>query len=113
MNGAGALSAFDSRTENSTSPGHLGGLLQSATYLSGLSGGGWLVGSLYMNNFSAVPELQYDQEGTVWNFQDSILEGPDEDGISLFNSIEYYRELSNAVDAKRSAGYEVSITDYW
>lgn len=113
MNGAGALSAFDNRTQNSTNPGHLGGLLQSATYLSGLSGGGWLVGSIFMNNFSTVPELQYDEEGTVWNFQDSILEGPDEDGISLFNSIDYYRELSSAVDDKRSAGYEVSITDYW
>lgn len=113
MNGAGALAAFDNRTENSTSRGHLGGLLQSATYLSGLSGGGWLVGSLYMNNYSTVPELQYDDEGTVWNFQDSILEGPDDTGVTLFNSIEYFRELSNAVDAKRTAGYEVSITDYW
>jgi len=39
LNGAGLLSAFDSRSDNATAPGHLGGLLQSATYLSGLSGG--------------------------------------------------------------------------
>ncbi|KAI5455576.1 lysophospholipase [Mariannaea sp. PMI_226] len=39
MNGAGALSAFDNRTANSTTDGKLGGLLQATTYLSGLSGG--------------------------------------------------------------------------
>lgn len=39
MSGAGVIEAFDSRTSKSK----LGGLLQSATYLAGLSGGGWLV----------------------------------------------------------------------
>ncbi|OAX78103.1 hypothetical protein ACJ72_07592 [Emergomyces africanus] len=42
------IAAFDNRTPNSTSPGHLGGLLQTATYLSSLSGGGWLTGSIYI-----------------------------------------------------------------
>lgn len=37
LNGAGVLEAFDSRTPHSTSSGHLGGVLQSATYLSGKS----------------------------------------------------------------------------
>ncbi|KAL1959676.1 hypothetical protein VTO42DRAFT_1262 [Malbranchea cinnamomea] len=113
MNGGGALSAFDSRTENSTTRGHLGGLLQSATYLSGLSGGGWLVGSIYLNNFTTVPNLQYGDDGSVWEFEQSILEGPEESGIDLINSIDYYREIMRAVDSKRNAGYEVSITDYW
>jgi lysophospholipase len=40
-NGAGALKALDSRTSGTTQMGGLGGLLQSATYLSGLSGGSW------------------------------------------------------------------------
>lgn len=35
LNGAGVLEAFDSRTPKSTSTGQLGGVLQSATYLSG------------------------------------------------------------------------------
>ena len=47
LSGAGAIQAFDSREGNLTT-GHLGGLLQSATYLAGLSGGGWLVGSIYV-----------------------------------------------------------------
>ena len=36
MNGAGAIQAFDSREANSTASGHLGGLLQSSTYVAGL-----------------------------------------------------------------------------
>jgi len=38
MNGAGALAAMDSRTPGATGAGQIGGLLQSATYLAGLSG---------------------------------------------------------------------------
>ncbi|KJZ72103.1 hypothetical protein HIM_08476 [Hirsutella minnesotensis 3608] len=45
LNGAGVLASWDSRSEGSRQRSGLGGLLQSATYISGLSGGGWLVGS--------------------------------------------------------------------
>lgn len=73
LNGAGALAAWDIRTEGSTQPGNLGGLLQSATYLSGLSGGGWLVGSLMMNNFTSVQQsVNY---GGIWQLENSIFEG--------------------------------------
>ena len=47
LNGAGAVQAFDSR-EPIAKAGKLGGLLQSSTYIAGLSGGGWLVGSIYV-----------------------------------------------------------------
>ncbi|KAJ0421572.1 lysophospholipase catalytic domain-containing protein [Aspergillus carlsbadensis] len=113
MNGAGAIKAFDNRTENSTSQGQLGGLLQSATYLAGLSGGGWLVGSIYINNFSTIDSLQTYDDGEVWQFQNSIFEGPDEGGIQLFDSVGYYRDIYNTVQDKEDAGYETSITDYW
>jgi lysophospholipase len=53
LNGAGAMAAFDDRTDGAKAKGHLGGLLQSATYVSALSGGGWLVGSMWVNNFSS------------------------------------------------------------
>jgi lysophospholipase len=71
MNGAGALTAFDNRTSNSTATGHLGGLLQSATYLTGLSGGSWLVGSMYKSSFVPVPNIP----SSLWQFDDSILAG--------------------------------------
>jgi lysophospholipase len=77
MNGAGALKAFDGRTENATAKGQLGGLLQSATYLAGLSGGGWLLGSVYLNNFTTISSLQTNTLGTPWQFENSIIKGPE------------------------------------
>lgn len=116
LNGGGAVAAFDARTPNATSSGHLGGLLQSATYLSGLSGGGWLLGSLYLNNATTVPVLEMTSQvsdSSVWDFSQSILEGPKSKGIDVLNTVEYYHQIGDAADDKDSAGYEVSITDYW
>lgn len=113
MNGAGALKAFDSRTEGSTESGHLGGLLQSATYLSGLSGGGWLVGSLYVNNYTSVSEIQADDTGSLWEFGNSIFQGPEDEGIGFVNTIDYYTDILDVVGRKADAGYDTSITDYW
>ncbi|PLB46227.1 lysophospholipase Plb1 [Aspergillus steynii IBT 23096] len=113
MNGAGGLKAFDSRTENSTASGQLGGLLQSATYLSGLSGGGWLLGSLYMNNFTSVSSLQTDTVGTPWQFSNSILVGPDDGGPLLSSALEYMEATRDAVKAKKEAGFSTTVTDYW
>lgn len=113
MNGAGAIKAFDNRTVNSTSNGQLGGLLQSATYLAGLSGGAWLVGSIYLNNFSTISSLQTYDPGDVWQFQNSIFEGPDGDSIQIIDSATYYRDIYDAVSGKDDAGWQTSITDYW
>ncbi|KAH7348273.1 lysophospholipase catalytic domain-containing protein [Rhexocercosporidium sp. MPI-PUGE-AT-0058] len=114
LNGAGFIAAADSRTENSTNAGGIGGLLQSATYLSGLSGGAWLVGSLYANNFSTVTMLRDGSPGSaVWQFENSILKGPKSSGLSIANTADYYDILEADVDSKANAGYETSITDYW
>ncbi|KAJ5921027.1 hypothetical protein N7466_009353 [Penicillium verhagenii] len=92
MNGGGALQAFDSRTVNSSLPGHLGGILQSATYLTGLSGGSC---------------------GNVWMFQDSIFVGPTQSTDFDVRTFEYFSQIQDAVAGKYSAGYNTSITDYW
>jgi lysophospholipase len=113
QNGAGAMAAFDSRTENSTSPGHIGGLLQSATYVSGLSGGGWLTGSIFINNFTSVTALRDDNAGTVWNFNNTILEGPTQEGIQILNTAQYFQSINDAVSGKSDAGFETTVTDYW
>ena len=47
LTGAGVIQAFDSR-DSAGVANNLGGLLDSTTYLAGLSGGGWLVGSIYV-----------------------------------------------------------------
>ncbi|EKG11513.1 hypothetical protein MPH_11402 [Macrophomina phaseolina MS6] len=116
LNGAGAVAAFDSRTPNSTNTGHIGGLLQSATYLAGLSGGGWMVSSLYGNNFSSVQSIidsQTGSTGSFWNFENGILEGPDRGGIQLLDTAQYYSTVYDQVEGKSNAGFDTSITDYW
>jgi lysophospholipase len=133
MNGAGAISAFDNRTANSTAPGQLGGLLQAATYLSGLSGGSWLVGSIYTQNFTTVDSIIYANEGflsELWQFNETVIEGLSTHlltgnhrgplltlhkylGPATLSVREYYQQLQDAVDAKFDAGYNTTITDYW
>jgi len=106
LNGAGAVAAFDSRTENSTGAGQLGGLLQSATYFSGLSGGSWLIGSIYINNFTSIQAILGDTTSGLWNLEYSILQGPP----TVSN---YYRQLIDTVRGKTDARFNDSITDYW
>ncbi|KAG5925723.1 hypothetical protein E4U53_003244 [Claviceps sorghi] len=106
LTGAGVLAAWDSRSTGSDAKGNLGGLLQSATYLSGLSGGSWLVGSLYANNFTSVQDAVHSPE--IWHLEDNILKGPEQ-----YSLIQYYRSILDQVEDKEKAGFDVSITDYW
>ncbi|KAL7270413.1 Lysophospholipase 1 [Rhizina undulata] len=108
LNGAGALAAFDSRTSGSTATGQLGGLLQSAKYITGLSGGSWLLGSVIVNNFTTIEGILADG---LWDLNYSIL---DPDGLlHPIKLAEYWDELEDEVAEKKDAGFEVSITDYW
>jgi lysophospholipase len=132
MNSAGAIAAFDNRTANSTGQGQLGGLLQAATYLSGLSGGGWLVGSLYAQNFTTVESVISATSGflsTLWQFNESIFDGPylstlicekysltylyDNLGPAGISATKYYDEWLGSVQSKKDAGFNTTITDYW
>jgi lysophospholipase len=117
LNGAGALAAFDNRTTGSTNGGNLGGLLQSATYVSALSGGGWLIGSIYANNFTSVESITNEGDDTsIWQFQNSLLEGPPSRGIQLLSTAQYYQNLVDTVRSKAdsTAGkFNTSITDLY
>lgn len=78
MNGAGAIAAFDNSTTDSTSAGHVGGILQAATYITGLSGGAWVVGSLYIPQLKTVQDLYRmdpSASDSLWQFDNSILKG--------------------------------------
>jgi lysophospholipase len=117
LNGAGALAAFDSRTANSTSAGHLGGLLQASTYVSALSGGGWLIGSIYANNFTSVEAIiNQGTNSPIWQFQNSLFKGPPTDGIQLLSTAQYFENLVDTVNDKSdsTAGdFNTSITDIY
>lgn len=114
MNGAGFLAAADSRVPGSTDTGGIGHLLQASTYLAGLSGGGWLVGSMFANNFSTVVQMRDGYENSaLWDFENSIFEGPETSGISILNMASYWDDVVDQIGDKRDAGYELSITDTW
>lgn len=110
----GAIQAFDIREENSTAAGHLGGLLQASTYVAGLSGGGWLLGSIFLNNFTTISNLLYNQNSSsVWEFENSIIKGPDTGGFQILDTADYFDELYDAVSDKADASFDTSATDYW
>jgi lysophospholipase len=90
--------------------------LQSATYIAGLSGGGWLVGSIYSNNFTSVQNIiDQNEDGDIWQLGTSILEGPKTGGIQILSTADYYKNLVDTVTSKKDAlsGFNVSLTDYW
>ncbi|ODV60388.1 lysophospholipase 1 precursor [Ascoidea rubescens DSM 1968] len=110
LNGAGQLSAFDNRTTKAFEKG-LGGLLESTTYISGLSGGSWLVGTLILNNWTSVEEILLKREySDIWDLKESILFP---EGINIFETIRNHKTVLEEVEDKRDAGYEISITDLW
>lgn len=108
LSGAGQLAALDNRVKNTTDAGQLGGLLQSSTYLAGLSGGNWLVGSLAVNNFSSVQDMQSDDD--LWSLKNSIVQPG---GVNILKTFGYWDTIIDDVDDKQDAGWNVSLTDIW
>lgn len=144
LSGGGALAALDDRTdvEETESDFLLGGLLQGAAYLSGLSGSSWLIGSMYHNGFARVQDLRDSKN--LWNLdipRNKLPPGlvellhnetggcmyqtvPEETichGLTMFPLIPilsydyliHYMRLNLEVTEKANAGYPVSIVDYW
>ena len=101
LSGGGAVKAMDARTPGATDrgKGQIGGLLQSATYMAGLSGGSWLVGSVVVNNFTTIGDLQASE--TLWNLKRSVLFPKN------------FKQIRKEVDSKAAAGFDITLTDYW
>ncbi|TGZ77482.1 lysophospholipase [Ascodesmis nigricans] len=110
LSGAGAIKAIDSRESGTTDgPGTLGGLLQGSTYFAGLSGGSWLLGSVIVNNYTTISELQ--KRDDLWELENSIL--TPEGSLKIISNIDYWTDIRDDVKAKKEAGFDVSLTDYW
>ncbi|KAG2745339.1 lysophospholipase [Suillus brevipes Sb2] len=114
--GAGVLNALDARNSSSDAAG-TGGLLQAATYLSGLSGGSWFITSLAQSNFPTMQELIFGPASPTvsnnswggWNADYDLLTpsmNPAIDG-------EYYTDLADELRGKYDAGFVVTFADYW
>ena len=111
LSGAGMLAAMDNRTRGSVEHG-LGGLLQSTTYLAGLSGGNWLVGTLAWNNWTSVQDIldTMGQDDDIWDISNSIISPG---GTNVLETTSRWDDISDAVDAKQDAGFNASLTDVW
>ncbi|CAN3358505.1 lysophospholipase 2 [Diutina catenulata] len=106
--GAGQLLALDDRFDDSNDHG-LGGLLQSSTYLVGLSGGNWLVGTLALNDWISLSKI-WEGYKDIWNLDETIF---NQGGWNLLEVVKFYTEIGKSIDAKKDAGFDVSITDVW
>lgn len=103
--GAGQFAAYDSRTAGEDST--LKGLLQATTYIAGLSGGSWLVGTVAMNNFQSIDDIA---DSNLWKLDRSII---DPGFIDPFTNIPYYTGINSAILAKSLSLNEVTVADIW
>jgi lysophospholipase len=107
--GAGVLTALDGRNATSRAVG-TGGLLQAATYNSGLSGGAWLVLSLAQADYPTFPELIFGSDKVSgWNAGFDILQ-PSMDPTS---NAAFAQTLVLESKGKADAGFSVSFNDIW
>lgn len=116
--GSGILNALDGRNKTSVHAG-TGCLLQSASYLTGLSGGSWLVSSLTQANFPLLADLILggDSDGSAgattkfggWVTEVDLLQ------VSSDPTTEeqFLGLLLEEIAGKFAAGFPVTITDVW
>lgn len=92
---------LDSRNSTAQDRG-TSGYLQLASYISGLSGGSWAVGSLAMNDWPTIPDLA----SQTWNLSENLI-------LPADNTISYFTSIVGQVGDKRDEGFPTGITDYW
>lgn len=63
---AGEIAALDDRVKEANEFG-LGGVLQATSYISGLSGGSWVLGSLAMQDWPSIEEVIHTNPHDTWN----------------------------------------------
>ncbi|KAH7915065.1 lysophospholipase catalytic domain-containing protein [Hygrophoropsis aurantiaca] len=113
MFGAGVLNFLDGRNTSAVTLG-TGGLLQAAQYLSGLSGGANLVGSLAQADFPTIEMLAFGENTTDpttayggWLAQ---INQQDPYTNQTLNN-EYVQDLIDEIAGKYHAGFAVSYND--
>lgn len=125
--GAGEVAALDSRSR-SDSP--LSGVLQLASYISGLSGGAWLLGLLTLQNWPAVLDVVLNNTLEIWDFSEDNQMIDTSHPVSmawdvislnfkgLLSHLKFWdkpkgKGLKADIDSKEGAGFHTSITDVW
>jgi len=67
------------------------------TYISGLSGGSWLVGSIAVNNFATIDTLRQN----YWHLSDNLVFPS-----GFINQVEFYDDIYDQVQQKADAGFD-------
>ncbi|KAK1221741.1 hypothetical protein PQX77_015440 [Marasmius sp. AFHP31] len=110
---AGILSGLDERDKSAKDAG-TGGLLQVSSYITGLSGGSWITGSLMFNNFPTLRDLVFGNGKELNGWQLNIpFVTPD--GTNLFTDMNQYffGSILWSVMAKAKTNIDTSLTDVW
>ncbi|OJJ42302.1 hypothetical protein ASPZODRAFT_125778 [Penicilliopsis zonata CBS 506.65] len=100
--GTGAMRAFDGRLPAANTQ-RTGGLLQTLTYLSGLSGGSWPTVSFTAHNFPTADEIvDYwkPEIDRIYNVENTTADAATE--VTMFEQIA----------TKFEAGFDVGVSDY-
>ena len=107
---AGEISGLDNRTRGADEHGLP--ILDSASYIAGLSGGSWFLSSLVFNNWTSVQEIvdQTGQDDAIWDFEHNIVIP---DGLNLIKDASYWDDIDDDIKAKKKAGFNASLTDPW
>jgi lysophospholipase len=78
----------------------MSGFLQTNTYIAGLSGGSWLVGSVAVHDFATIDTLRTD----YWHLQDNLV-APS----GLANKTMLYTDIYDQVSQKSDAGFNTCV----
>ena len=80
--------------------GNMSGFLQANTYISGLSGGSWLIGPIAVHNFATVATMR----SNYWHLDDNLVLP---DGLTA--QIKFYTDIYNQVQQKADAGFDTCV----
>ncbi|TEB37562.1 phospholipase B [Coprinellus micaceus] len=110
--GGACLEALDARNDSAKGAG-TGGLLQVSSYMTGLSGGSWVTGSLFFNGWPTLEKLVFGSDGLHGWMLDIPFVTPD--GINLFSDENqwFFGSILWSVMAKAQAGIDTSMVDPW
>ncbi|GJE87443.1 lysophospholipase [Phanerochaete sordida] len=113
--GGTVLNTLDGRNSTSVSAG-VGGLLQAASYLAGLSGGSFLVTSLVQANFPTIPSLIFGLDAGAGTGEDVFGGWLNELGLTSISTnatvqTEFIELLLEEIAGKHAAGFPITFTD--
>lgn len=109
LSGAGQLSALDNRTAGAFEKG-LGGILDATTYIAGLSGGNWLVGTLSLNNWPEVEHIA--RRKNFWQLEIPLYEIGTASEYFTTSYIAWKQWISEITN-KAAQGFKISFIDIW